>query len=180
MKKALKKSKHKKGANVLKRQKQTVKKAYLDYLWVTVILVVMALAVLAVALFGGDELASNQSIFYAPPVILCIAAVYTYLFLRRLLIFLRLNKISGTEMQTVEITCKRVSFITRPISKHFTAIVCIILTDENGKRYYDVPTVEMLEFVKREIREDMLNKRVALNCYANTSFVKNVTKISKP
>ena len=54
MKKALKKGKHKKGANVLKRQKQTVKKAYLDYLWVTVILVVMALAVLAVALFGGD------------------------------------------------------------------------------------------------------------------------------
>ncbi len=73
--------------------------------------------------------------------------------------------------QTIEITCKKVSFLTQPISKHFAAIICIVLTDENGKKYYDIVN-GISDIAKRGTRAELLTAKVTLNCYANTNCVK--------
>ena len=61
--------------------------------------------------------------------------------------------------------------MTQPISKHSAVIICIVLTDENGKKYYDIVN-GISDRVKKEMRAELLNAKVTLNCYANTTCVK--------
>ena len=97
--------------------------------------------------------------------------VFIFLFLRRFTIFSKINKIQSSNEQSVEIICKSVAFLTQPISKNSAVIVCIILTDENGKKYYDVVN-GISDCVRKGTRTELLNKTVSLTCYENTNFVK--------
>lgn len=152
-------------------QKQTMKNAFLDYLWASIMLFVMALVVFVVGLFTEDASHAKQIIFGATPGILCITIIFICLFLRRFWIFSRINNIKLSSEQSIEITCKKVTFLTQPISKHSAAIICIVLTDENGEKYYDILN-GLSDFSKKETRAELLNAKVSLVCYVNTNFVK--------
>ena len=157
--------------DVLSMQKQTMKKAFLDYLGATIMFFVMALVVFVVGLLTEDAAHSKRIIFGATPILLGFTIFFAFLFLRRFIIYTKINKTKSMSKQTIEITCKKVSFLTHPISKHYFVIICIILTDENGKKYYDIVN-GIPDNAKKGTRAELLNAKVTLNCYANTTCVK--------
>lgn len=157
--------------NTLSRQKQIMKRAFLDYLGVVIMFFMLELIVIVVVLSTEDAAHSNRIIFGVIPFIVCITIVFVCLFLRCYLIFSRINKIKFSANQTIEITCKKVRFLTRPISRYSSVIVCIILVDENGKKYYDV-TNEISDHVKKGTKKELLNAKVSLDCYENTNYVR--------
>ena len=159
------------AADVLSMQKQTMKRAFLDYLGAAIMFFVMALIVFIVGLLTEDVSHSKRIIFGATPIILGFTMFFTFLFLRRFVIFKEINKITSSSEQTIEITCKKVAFLTQPISKHNAVIICIVLTDENGKKYYDIVN-GISDIAKRGTRAELLTAKVTLNCYANTNCVK--------
>ena len=124
--------------DVLSMQKQTMKKAFLDYLGAAIMFFVMALVVLVVGLLTEDASHSKQILFGATPIIIGFTIFFAFLFLRRFTIYTKINKINSMSEQTIEITCKKVSFLTQPISRYSAVIICIVLTDENGKKYYNI------------------------------------------
>lgn len=157
--------------NVLSKQKQTMKKAFLGCLGVAIAFLVMALVVFVVGLLVDDASHSKRIVFGATPIVLCFAIIFASLFLRRFVIFTRINKIKSLSEQTIEITCKKVAFLTQRISKNYAVIICIVLIDENGKKYYNIVN-GVFDRAKNEMRAELLNARVTLNCYANTNYVK--------
>ena len=157
--------------DVLSIQKQTMKKAFLDYLGAAIMFFVMALVVFVVGLLTEDAAHSKRIIFGATPILLGFTIFFAFLFLRRFIIYAEINKIKSMSEQTIEITCKKVSFLTHPISKHYFVIICIILTDENGKKYYDIVN-GISDSTKKATRAELLNAKITLNCYANTNCVR--------
>ena len=157
--------------DVLSMQKQTMKKAFLYYLGAKIMFFVMSLVVFVVGLLTDDSSHSKLIVFGATPSILCFAIIFACFFLRRFIIFTKINKIKSLSEQTIEIACKKVSFLTQPISKHSAVIICIVLTDENGKKYYDIVN-GISDSTKKGTRAELLNAKVTLNCYANTNCVK--------
>ena len=158
--------------NVLSMQKQTMKKAFLDYLGAAIMFFVMDLVVFAVGLLTEDALHSKLILFGVVPGILCFSIVFACFSLRRFIIFTRVNKIRSLSGQTIGITCKKVAFLTQPISKNYAVIICIILTDENGKKYYDIVN-EISNIDKKRTRAELLNARIFLDCYENTNCVRS-------
>ncbi len=159
------------SSDVLLIQKQTMKKAFLDYLGAAIMFFVMALVVFVVGLLTEDAAHSKRIIFGATPILLGFIIFFAFLFLRRFIIYTKINKIRSMGEQTTEITCKKVSCLTHPISKHYFVIICIILTDENGKKYYNIVN-GISDNAKKGTRAELLNAKVTLNCYANTNYVK--------
>ncbi len=132
---------------------------------------VMALVVFVVGLLTEDASHSKRIVFVATPIILGFTMFFTFLFIRRFVIFKEINKITSSSEQTIEITCKKVEFLTQPISKHSAVIICIVLTDENGKKYYDI--VNGISYcAKKATRAELLNTKITLNCYVNTNYVR--------
>ena len=156
--------------DVLSIQKQTMKKAFLDYLGATIMFFVMALVVFVVGILTEDVAHSKRIVFGATPSILGFTIFFAFLFLRRFIIYTKINKIKSMSEQTIEITCKKVSFLTQPISKYSAVIICIVLTDENGKKYYDIVN-GISDSTKKATRAELLNAKVTLNCYVNTNCV---------
>ena len=156
--------------DLLSMQKQTMKKAFLDYLGAAIMFFVMALVVFVVGILTEDAAHSKRIVFGATPLILGFTIFFAFLFLRRFTIYTKINKINSMSEQTIEITCKKVSFLTHPISKHYFVIICIILTDENGKKYYDIVN-GISDSTKKATRAELLNAKVTLNCYVNTNCV---------
>ena len=157
--------------DVLSIQKQTMKKAFLDYLGAAIMFFVMALVVFVVGILTEDAAHSKRIVFGTTPIILGFTIFFAFLFLRRFIIYTKINKIKSMSEQTIEITCKKVSFLTQPISKHFAVIICIVLTDENGKKYYDIVN-GISDSTKKATRAELLNVKITLNCYANTNCVR--------
>ncbi|MBQ7314774.1 MAG: hypothetical protein IJW83_02040 [Clostridia bacterium] len=77
----------KQSSDILSMQKQTMKKAFFDYLWAAIMFFAMTLIVFAVGLLTDDDSHSKQIIFVATPIILCITIIFIFLFLRRFIIF---------------------------------------------------------------------------------------------
>lgn len=158
------------SSDFLSMQKQTIKKVFLDYLGAAIMLFVMAIAVLAVGLLAEDALHSRQIVFVATPCIFGISILLVCFFLRRFAIFRKLNKTQDSNVQSVEIACKKVAFLFQQESKHSASIICIILTDENGRKYYNIVN-GISDRAKKRIKAELLNAKVSLACYANTNFV---------
>ena len=155
---------------VLAMQKRTMKKAFLDCLGAAIMFFVMALVVFVVGLLTEDAAHSKRIIFGVTPILLGFTVFFAFLFLRRFIIYTKINKTKSMSKQTIEITCKKVSFLTHPISKHYFVIICIILTDENGKKYYDIVN-GISDNAKKGTQTELLNAKVTLNCYVNTNCV---------
>ena len=157
--------------DLLSIQKQTIKNAFLDYLGAAIMFFVMALVVFVVGILTEDAAHSKRIVFGTTPIILGFTIFFAFLFLRRFVIFKEINKITSSSEQTIEITCKKVAFLTQPISRHSAVIICIILKDENGQKYYDI-TNGISNYAKKETKKELLNAKVSLVCYANTNCVK--------
>ena len=167
-----------KQSHVLKMQKETMKKAYIDYLRAGIFLSVLALAVVIAAVFTNEVSSTADKILYAVLLVLCILVFFVYMVLRRYLVYARFSKISSTIEKDVTVTCKKLSFIFKPVTKHSSAIICIIFTDESGKKYYNI-TKEIPETETKKLKAKLLNSKIALTCYGDTECVRSFRAVTE-
>lgn len=157
--------------NPLETQKQTIKKATLDYLGCLIMMFVMTGIVLITG-FCVDDPAHAKGIFLiAIPLMLLITAIFVFLFTECWMVFRKIKQIQFASEESVTIQCKKVSFLLKHVSRFSSIIICIILTDENGKKYYHI-TEGISEFSKKAIKNELLHSKIALVCYQNTNFIK--------
>lgn len=161
-----------KQSHVLNTQKNTMKKAFLDYLWAGIFLSALMVAVFIVAIFNNEDSYSVENAFYGALLVLCIVPSSVYMALRRYLVYARFNKIKSYVEKNVIITCKKVSFIFKPVRRHSGSIICIIFSDESGKKYYNV-TKEIPDSEKKKLKAKLLNSNVLLTCYGDTECVRS-------
>lgn len=167
-----------KQSHVLKMQKETMKKAYIDYLWAGIFLSALMVAVFITAIFNNEASYSAENAFYGVLLVLCIVLFFVCMALRRYLVFARFNKIRSSVEKNVIITCKKVSFIFKPVRRHSGSIICIIFTDESGKKYYNV-TKEIPDSEKKKLKAKLLNSKIALTCYGDTECVRSFRAVTE-
>ena len=167
-----------KQSHVLNTQKNTMRKAFLDYLWAGIFLSVLMAAVFITAIFNNEASYSAENAFYGVLLVLCIVLFFVCMALRRYLVYARFNKIRSSVEKNVIITCKKVSFIFKPVRRHSGSIICVIFTDESGKKYYNV-TKEIPDSEKKKLKAKLLNSKVVLTCYGNTECVRSFQVFSE-
>ncbi len=141
----------------------------MEYLIAAAILFVMAALVLVLGLCD-DSSNSNAIIFNATPIIASADFFMIFMCARRFVIYRDISKIKSLDTQTVKIHCSKVSFITQPISRHTSSIICIIFVDECGKRYYNIiPDMQLQS--KKDVKKALIGCEIALDCYKGTNFV---------
>lgn len=159
----------------LARQKQILKKSYLDFLGAGIFIFALTILVFVVGLIVEDSAHSERIIFIAVPMLLWIAFVFVFFFFRRVLLFRKLNKITAAHEENKTIACRKVKFLSQARSRTASAIICLIFTDENGDKYYAV-TEDIWGETKKAIREEYLGSELSLVCYKDTNFVKDYAK----
>ena len=107
--------------------------------------------------------------------ILGIAFIHCFVsFIRRLIIFKQLKRIQFSTEQSISIHCSKISCLYKPISRFFHSIICLIIIDERGNKFYYVypENNSPSEFGQKHIKEYYLEKRLELKCYKNTNVIK--------
>ncbi len=158
--------------NPLEMQKQIIKKATSEYLGGLIMMLIMTVIVLITG-FCVDDPAHAKGIFLiAIPLMLLITCIFVFLFAECWMIFRKIKQIQFASEETLTIQCKNVHFLLQPVSRFSAIIIGIILTDENGKKYYHI-TEGISEFAKKHIKNELLHTEIDLICYQNTNFIKN-------
>ena len=62
----------------------------------------------------------------------------------------------------------------KSISKYAFVIICIIITDTSGNKYYSI-TNNLSDYNKSSIKNELLHSRLSMTCYKNTNFIKYYT-----
>ena len=163
--------------DALEEKKRTMKEASDAFLGSAVMFFLMAAATLILGLASEDASQSKNGILLAASMILILASIFAVFFVRRLIVLQKLSKITTTSEDTVKIICKKMTFIEQPISKSVFKVICVIFTDENGKKYYDVVNIFHLD--KKETRARFINETVTLSCYKSTCCIKSLSKAYK-
>ena len=112
---------------------------------------------------------------------------YFISFCRRFKIFQQFNKIQFSTEQLISVYCSKISFLYKPMliksRKIFIimVIMCVIIVDENGNKFYYVyPSEKSLSiFGEKYIKQKCLGKQLELNCYKNTNLIKTMFYITK-
>lgn len=163
--------------NPLETQKQILKKTTSDFLGALIMMLVMTLIVLITG-FCVDDPAHAKSIFLiAIPLMLLITGIFVFLFTECWMIFRKIKQIQFASEERVTIRCKKISFLSRSVSRFSSVIIGIILTDENGKKYYHI--IEGIsEFAQKSIKQELLHAKIDLVCYQNTNFIKKISSLN--
>ena len=148
-----------------------MKRAFLAYLGPAIMFFVITLFTFVVGALSENAFESKRFFWSVMPV-LGFTIFFILRFVRRFIIFRKINKIESSSEETIEITCKRVDFLSHSISRYTDVFICIIFTDETNKKYYNV--VNGISYTaKKEALMKLVNAKVSLNCYANTDCVKD-------
>lgn len=111
---------------------------------------------------------------------LCATIVYTCYFLRRLSIHSKVDKINASSETQIEITCKKAIFLTNALTIKYSKagkrtnsfIICMLFVDKDRKRYYHITNALSNEAI-RNAKSHLLNKKLFLSIYENTTIVKD-------
>ena len=135
-----------------------------------------ALNILGIIVVFRGENARQILILSIFEMIFAVTFIHCFIaFGRRFKIYRQLHKIQFSTEQLVPIHCKKISFLYKPVSKHFSSIICIIIVDEYGNKFYYVyPKEGPSEFANKFIKQQCLGKHLELNCYKNTYMIKTL------
>ena len=159
----------------LNSQKQALKLNMFDCLVSSVLL--FALNIYVIIVVFQEE--NTQQILVLSIIEMILAGTFIHCFIafgRRFKIYQQLNKIQFSTEQLFPIHCNKISFLYKPTSKHSSSIICIIIVDEYGNKFYYVyPSKEATsEFGNKFIKQQCLGKDLELNCYKNTYMIKTL------
>jgi hypothetical protein len=162
------------ASSPLDSQKQTLKLNMFYCLASSVVL--FALNILGIiVVFQGEN---TRQILVLSIIEMIFAGTFIHCFIafgRRFKIYQQLNKIQFSTEQLFPIHCNKISFLYKPISKYSSSIICIIIVDEYGNKFYYVyPKEGPSEFANKFIKQQCLGKHLELNCYKNTYMIKTL------
>lgn len=158
--------------NPLFLQKQAISNAMFNSLGVSVLFFVLAIVLVILEFHDGAP--SLKIVYFHGLLAWCAFLCFFILFIRYFIIFRKVSKIKFTSEQCVSMYCKKITFILQPISKNASAILCIILKDKSGNKFYYVYPEKTApsDLAKKHIKEQYIGKQVELICYKNTNIVK--------
>lgn len=162
-----------KQLDILAQQKKTIKDAFLSYLLGSIFFFPICFVLLICILFAEDGSASKRY-FGAIIIVLGIIFIFVIMSLRRFIIFTKINRITSLDEQIITIECSKVKIISQSISKYAFVIICIIITDTSGNKYYSI-TNNLSDYNKISIKNELLHSRLSMTCYKNTNFIKYYT-----
>lgn len=157
----------------LDSQKQELKCNLLYCLGFSIFLLIITLLGIVVVFQGGNF--RQTLVLLMVEMVIGGAFIHCFIsFIRRFNIFQQFKKIHFSTEQLFSIYCSKISFLYKPILKHFAVIMCVIIVDENGyKFYYVYPSKESpAEFANKFIKQQFLGKQIELHCYKNTHIIK--------
>lgn len=157
--------------HALENQRLIIRRSTYEYLFGAMSFLLLAIMVLIAGLSVEDASHSNRIVFLAFPIVLSISLALDVIFIRHFVIYLKFVKIKYDSEESKFITCKAIHFRTVPISKHNYEIVCVILADDNGQKYYYISNEKFAS--KQIFKSNLLEKKVKLSCYKGTSFIKS-------
>lgn len=156
--------------HALENQRAIIRRSTVEYLTGVILFLVLSILVLIAGLSVEDVSHSNRIVFIAFPMVLSISVVFVAVFVRHYIIYVRFNKIQYDSEETICIDCKAIKFKTVPISKHNFEIICVILIDNDRQKYYYISNEQFAS--KQVFKSKFLEKKVKLNCYKGTNFIK--------
>lgn len=166
---------------ILFKQKQIMKNAYRDFLAITALICILTLIPVVFSLFPDKE-TQNAGVVFGMAAFICLIGIFGFWFMQCYLIFRGIDRIQLPGEETVTIRCKKISCITRIISRRSQNIVCIVLTDQAGNKYYDITdrySNRTVVAATEKIRTDFLSAKLSLRCYTGTRYVKFTPEIMK-
>ena len=134
--------------HALENQKAIIRRSTVEYLTGVILFLVLSVLVLIAGLSVEDASHSNGIVFIAFPIVLSISVAFFVVFIRHYIIYVRFNIIKYDSEETISIDCKAIKFKTVPISRHNFEIICVILIDNDGQKYYYISNER---FVSKQI-----------------------------
>ena len=157
--------------HALENQRAIIRRSTVEYLTGVILFLVLSILVLIAGLSVEDASHSSRIVFIAFPLVLSISVAFLVVFIRHYTIYVGFNKIKYDSEETISIDCKAVKFRTVPISRNNFEIICVILTDNDGQKYYYISNEQFAS--KQIFKSKFLEKKVKLNCYKGTNFIRS-------
>ncbi len=157
----------------LVRKQQIMQKAMINELVVGVLFLFALILVLIVAMPNFRE---------APAVGIAICVllfgfmvVFIFCAFRRYQILRQLYGITSPAGQEIQITCKKVRFMTMASSKHSSVLICTVFHSDEGQKYYHIHNDCPLWDRRKKARfRQYQGQECALICYKDTAIIKEI------
>ncbi len=169
--------------DILTRQLKSIKRTVRDYFLVSLAFFLMAVVVFLVGFFENNKSHSNQIIFGAVPIVVCISAVFLIVFLKENTLLKQFKKANIAAVEERMLYCKKVKIVVHIESRLFASIQGVKLTDRNGQKYiYIYPefqltqTDKQLKKAKKQIEDELKNKTIEAMIYRDTKLIKEIKK----
>ncbi len=161
--------------NVLALQKQSAS------LCANTVLVIALIFLALIGISAGAEFYHEGTLrplflFGMLPVLLVFTMMSFVRYAVRLRLLLRIRSIRYTNSCKIRIHCKKVYFLSRAVGKNLSLITWIVLTDEQGKKYYYIypKDSEPLDYAKPLLKQHFEGQNVTLICYRDTHIIKSL------
>ena len=158
-------------------QKQYLYAAMMDYAITSVIFFFFACLTVAV-IFDEPTLFMR---YFGTSVFFCFFAFYMIGFIRSFRIHRALSKIQYASEESRSFHCCKCTFLFKSVSKFTSRIVCIIMKDEQGNRFYYVYPEKEAPFdsAKKQLKARFVNQDITLTCYQGTNLSKLLPKMPR-
>lgn len=162
-----KRASEKQNVDVLEIRKKKIKVHLIDSLLMSLFLLLILIGEIVLGVKNLDI--PLRLLIYAPVVLFFM--FYFYNFLRCIPVYSGIRSIKYSSEQTVKIVCVKVSSLIHAVTRNDNEIICLILTDELGKKYYFAcGPDDSGEAMKIRI----VNSELTLICYKDTNVVKRI------
>ena len=117
--------------------------------------------------------------YLGPLFLLCFFSFYLINFIRSFRIHRALNKIQYASEESRSFHCCKCTFLFKSVSKFTSRIVCIIMKDEQGNRFYYVYPEKEAPFdsAKKQFKAHFVDQDITLTCYQGTNLIKVLPKM---
>ena len=156
-------------------EKRGVIKISASYYLLVTILLLSFLVMFLILWFDKDKANDNQLNLIAVITIFLnfILIIFSTFYLSQsVLVCSMMKRIRFSSEQSLVVMCKGVRFLTRPYSRNSFEVVCLILSDAEGEKYY-YPT-RLGYSAKKDLKKSLIGSELTLICYKDTNVIKRI------
>lgn len=158
--------------DILTLQKRAISHSVWDLFGSAALFLAMCGGLLAAGLTSED----GQRFFIIMLICLIPAVCFLINGIRRLKLRKQIMDIEKSDVQDIQITCRKVRFLLHPKNKQHYQITALLLMNEYGDVYTHVFPIdnEPLDTEKKPIRQHLEDQNVTLQCYCGTRIIKSL------
>lgn len=156
----------------LDRQKLTTRQAALESRNMALFFLALVFLPLVLGLMSEGE---GRMILWGLVVLVPVGTFYLIKAIRRHRLNNAIQKIDSTDETEICIRCTKMRFMTQPVGKHSSVIMCMILYNENGEAFFYVYPKgdERTDYATETLKSSLVGFEITLACYAGTHIVKS-------